>query len=135
MVIRHTTFHAVADLALTWFRGSAGVVHLAINNATGEEVAVKLIERAGRSSSTVLRAELINHSALGNHPHVIALKACTLLRFLHSSTQHADAAQPVTAHSAAISIPCGGSWFTAAQMPRLQKCLSRFRGSLADTTP
>ena len=52
-------------------------MHLAINNATGEEVAVKLIERGGQSSSTVLRSELINHSALGNHPHVIALKACT----------------------------------------------------------
>ena len=55
-------------------RGSAGVVHLAIDNMTGEEVAVKLIERGTCHSSGVLRSELINHSALGHHPHVIALK-------------------------------------------------------------
>jgi len=49
-------------------------VHLAIDNVTGGEVAVKLIERGGATSSGVLRSELINHSALGYHPHVIALK-------------------------------------------------------------
>ena len=47
---------------------------MAIDNVTGGEVAVKLIERGGATSSGVLRSELINHSALGHHPHVIALK-------------------------------------------------------------
>ena len=52
------------------------MVHLAVDNVTGDEVAMKLIERGGGSSSGVLRSELINHSALGHHPHIIALKVC-----------------------------------------------------------
>ncbi len=79
------------------------MVHLAIDNVTGGEVAVKLIERGGATSSGVLRSELINHSALGHHPHVIALKVC-LNRGSHHSLSTANMARCL--HTYACSRKC-----------------------------
>lgn len=53
--------------------GTSGFVQLAFNLETGEQVAIKFIERGPHIQRTVAR-ELLNHRLCALHPHIIQLK-------------------------------------------------------------
>ena len=54
--------------------GSYGQVQLAVDRTTGEQVAIKLMERGSKITKYVER-ELINHSHL-LHPHIVQVRPC-----------------------------------------------------------
>ena len=58
--------------------GAAGVVHLAVDTRSGEQVAIKLLKRGSKDIVLGLRHELLHHRLLAAHPYVIGLKVRTL---------------------------------------------------------
>ncbi|KAL6750394.1 Snf1-like ser/thr protein kinase [Haematococcus lacustris] len=64
----HERYEKIQDLS----SGSFGFVQLARNKATGEQVAIKFIERGDRVNKYV-EAEILNHRSL-RHPHVVEFK-------------------------------------------------------------
>ncbi|CAL5221600.1 g3820 [Coccomyxa viridis] len=67
-LLGHPKYMKVADLN----RGAFGFVQLAKDVTTGEQVAIKFIERGDKISKYVER-EIINHKQL-RHPHIVELK-------------------------------------------------------------
>ena len=53
--------------------GTSGFVQLAFNLETGEQVAIKFIERGAHMQRIVAR-ELLNHRLCALHPHIVQLK-------------------------------------------------------------
>jgi serine/threonine-protein kinase SRK2 len=53
--------------------GTSGFVQLAFNLDTGEQVAIKFIERGAHMQRIVAR-ELLNHRLCALHPHIVQLK-------------------------------------------------------------
>lgn len=49
-------------------------VYTATCKASGEAVAIKLVDRGSRANARVLRSELLNNRRLAGHPHIIGLK-------------------------------------------------------------
>ena len=60
--------------------GTSGFVQLAFNLETGDQVAIKFIERGAHMQRIVAR-ELLNHRLCALHPHIVQLK----VRLLPSS--------------------------------------------------
>lgn len=54
--------------------GASGFVQLALDTETDEQVAIKFIERGGRTSQRIIARELLNHRECAMHPHIIQLK-------------------------------------------------------------
>ena len=59
-------------------------IYAATCKASGEAVAIKLIERGARANVRVLRSELVNHCRLDGHPHIIGLKVGLLSGVPHA---------------------------------------------------
>lgn len=57
--------------------GASGFVQLVLDTETDEQVAIKFIERGGRTSQRIIARELLNHRECAMHPHIIQLKAST----------------------------------------------------------
>lgn len=74
----HPRYTKIADLN----RGSYGFVQLARDNATGEEVAIKFIQRGEKLAGRYVEREIVNHSML-LHPHIIQFKEVRALSGLH----------------------------------------------------
>ena len=55
-------------------RGASGFVQLAVDTETDEQVAIKFIERGGRTSQRIIARELLNHRECAMHPHIVQLK-------------------------------------------------------------
>ena len=55
-------------------------IYAATCKASGEAVAIKLIDRGSQANARVLRSELVNHRRLDGHPHIIGLKVGRQLR-------------------------------------------------------
>lgn len=55
-------------------RGASGFVQLALDTETDEQVAIKFIERGGRTSQRIIARELLNHRECAMHPHIVQLK-------------------------------------------------------------
>lgn len=53
--------------------GTSGFVQLAYNLQTGEQVAIKFIER-GIQMQRIVARELLNHRMCALHPHIVQLK-------------------------------------------------------------
>jgi hypothetical protein len=58
--------------------GASGFVQLALDTETDEQVAIKFIERGGRTSQRIIARELLNHRECAMHPHIIQLKVPAL---------------------------------------------------------
>lgn len=54
--------------------GASGFVQLALDTETDEQVAIKFIERGGRTSQRIIARELLNHRECAMHPHIVQLK-------------------------------------------------------------
>lgn len=59
-------------------RGGHGAVVKAVDSATTETVAVKLIPRTSSLSVESVTRELVHHAALQGHPHIVALREAFL---------------------------------------------------------
>ena len=49
-------------------------MQLAISQETGEQVAIKFLERGGGASQRVIARELLNHRECALHPNIVQLK-------------------------------------------------------------
>ncbi len=55
-------------------RGASAFVQLALDTETDEQVAIKFIQRGGRTSQRIIARELLNHRECAMHPHIVQLK-------------------------------------------------------------
>ncbi|KAK9829253.1 hypothetical protein WJX72_004786 [[Myrmecia] bisecta] len=72
-LLTHPRYQKIRDLN----KGTFGFVQLAMDRETGEQLAIKLIERGEKISKYVQR-EIVNHKRL-IHPHIIELREVFLL--------------------------------------------------------
>ncbi len=87
--------------------GSYGQVQLAVDRTTGEQVAIKLMERGSKITKYVER-ELINHSHL-LHPHIVQVSP------RGPRGDRASGRPPLHHRSMHITAPCAGPTSSASR--------------------
>jgi hypothetical protein len=86
-------FHQLTALLCVLRSGASGFVQLALDTETDEQVAIKFIERGGRTSQRIIARELLNHRECAMHPHIIQLKVSALpAGVVHSVREQVQAA-------------------------------------------